>query len=451
MTTPPPPTGAAVIAPPSSGQRRLWFSRKLAPDSPAYVIQRALRVHGELDLGALRRSVDAVVRRHDALRTTYRETGAGLEQVVGDAVPEVFTVVPATAVGGTDADIDTWIGTSRARPFDLVGGPVLRFEALPLGDRDHLLLLTVHHIAFDGWSMRVFWRELALAYQAYREGTEPVLDPAPSHLEFTRRQSAAPGATPAALAHWESALANVAPTLDLPHDIPPGERSTGRAHAAGLTLPPETVTRLSALMRHHRSTAFVTLLAAYAALLCVCADTDEAVVATPASGRSGTDSDADLIGFLVDVVPLRLRCSGTDTLHDLLARTRETCLSAAENPVPYERVVALSRVPRRPHRIPLASAGFDLHPPAPLPALAGAEVTEWRVPPVTTRFEVELHLEHRRGESHGTLLVSADLFEADAADALAEMFVDLVTAWSAAPDTPLKSLDWNDEAENPCP
>ncbi|MER7577578.1 condensation domain-containing protein [Streptomyces sp. NPDC126514] len=449
------PTDASALktAPLAAGQHRMWFSEQLNPGSGAYVIQRALHVSGPLDLTALRRAVAFMVRRHDVLRTVYRETGSGVEQVVLTETPEVFHVSErrANRQGGSavpSADIDGWIQQRRAQPFDLRTGPVLRFDVLPASSDDHILLLTVHHIAFDGWSMRMFFQELSTAYDAYvREGRGPALTPAPSHLDFALSRSADPEPPAAHLAYWTYELNGAPSALELPYDFPPGLRTTGAAHVTTFDLPADAVTRMGKLALHHRCTPFMAMLACYAAMLCGYGETREVMIAAPVAERFDSDEAAQLMGFLVNLVPLRISCLPGDTMPSLLKRTRETCLNAAEFPVPFERAVALSKVPRLPYRTPLAQAAFDLHRPAPLPSLSGLDVAERPIRAVTTRFGIELHLEHHRDASQGTLLVSADLFHRDAADVLAETFTSLVTAWPAAPHMPLHTVAWNNDTE----
>ncbi|MEU8540271.1 condensation domain-containing protein [Streptomyces sp. NPDC048717] len=433
----------AVVAELSSHQRRMWFSEQLAPGNVGYLIQRALRLTGPLDITALRRAVARLVERHESLRTTYRQTGDGVRQVVRDSGPEVFELrEPLTLPPGgeRDEELRELIERARERRFDLAAGPLLRVELVPLGEQEHLLLLTIHHIAFDGWSMGVFFHELAVCYRAFADGAEPGLDPAPGFLAHLERVAARPK-DPAAAEYWRRTLAGAPADSGLPLDFPPGRHSSGRAHLARFELSEPVRQRLAGLGRAHRSTAFITALALYAGMLCRCAGTEEIIVAVPSAGRAAGTEAAGLVGFLVNVVPVRVRCTAETTLDALVDETRQALLDALEHLLPFDRVVALSDVPRQAHRPALAQVGFDLHAPAAVPEFGGPTAVEWPIPPLVTRFEVELHLEHRRDRTTGQLLLSADLFEADAAETLVEELTALADRWTRAPGLALGDLD----------
>ncbi|WP_406205844.1 condensation domain-containing protein [Kitasatospora sp. NBC_01560] len=435
--------GPAVSAELSSAQQRMWFSEQLAPGNRGYLIQRALRLTGELDVPALRRALARVVERHESLRTTYRQTGSGVRQEVHPAGPDVLDLrAPVAAATGPEQDeaIRTLVEQARGRRFDLAAGPLLRVELAPLGAGEHLLLLTIHHIAFDGWSMGVFFRELAACYGAFAAGAEPALEPAPGFLAHLEQAASRPEPAEAA-GYWRRTLAGAPADSGLPLDFPPGRQSTGRAHLARFDLSEPVRRRLAGLGRAHRCTPFVTALALYAGMLCRCAGTEEITVAVPTAGRAAGTDAAGLVGFLVNVVPVRLHCTPDTSLDDLVDGTRQALLGAMENPLPFERVVALSGAARQAHRPPLAQVGFDLHGPAEVPGFDGLTVAEWPIPPLVTRFEVELHLDHRRDRSSGQLLLSADLFEPDAAEVLVEELVALAEHWTSTPGLALGDLD----------
>ncbi|WP_333771819.1 condensation domain-containing protein [Streptomyces sp. IBSBF 2435] len=419
-------------APLTPNQARLWFGERLHPGHPGHVVQRALALHGPPDVPALRRTLHLLTERHDILRTVYRGTAAGPRQRALPTVPDVLHTA-----GDHPGGPDEWIRQIRHRPFDLETGPVLRWDLLRTGASEHVLLLTVHHIAFDGVSMRLLFDELATAYAAFHHGTPPQLPPAPSFLDFARRTAGTRQAD-GALAYWTAALAGAGAAPALPHDFAPAGRGSGRAHARTFRVPDPARARLAALARQERCSPFMATLALFAALLCSCAAARDVVVAIPVAERAAPEHRR-LVGFLVNLAPARVACAPHDTLPDLLARTREAVLGAAEHPLPYQQAVAAARTSGP--GTGLVRAAFDLHPAPRTPRLPGLDVTERPVHPVATRFEVELHVQQRGDAWDGTFLVSADLFEADAADALADLFVALADRWTADPGLPLTAVE----------
>lgn len=428
-------TTAETRAPLSSGQGRLWFAEQLASGASGYVVQRAVRFIGPVNAELLRGAVAVIVARHGILRTTYDDSGPVPEQVEHVSVPDVFAVHD---LAGADTEtVNAWIAAQRRVPFDLRASPPLRFHLLRIAPDDAVLLLTLHHIAVDGWSVSVVFDELPRVYEALAAGKPPELPPAPSYLDYTRSQHESADPAPAKLKHWRRELAGVDPLSGPEPDFPVASRTTDRAHAVGFRLPAPAWARIDQLSRRFRCTPFMTVLACYAGALHEVGASADLVVATPASGRLDAKYHR-LVGFLVNVVPLRVRCDESSTLAGLLAEVRETCLTASEyNDVPFERIVAVSGVRRFPRRPALAQVLYDLHPRPPLPELPGVTTIEWQVPPVATRLEVELHVSYAQDGAVGHLLASADLFDAETAEWFCDIVQQVVTRWTAEPETPL--------------
>ncbi|WP_405497566.1 condensation domain-containing protein [Streptomyces sp. NBC_00096] len=427
------------------GQQRMWFTEQLRPADPAHVIQRAVRLRGALDVPALRQAFGLLLRRHDALRTGYRSTPAGVEQTVHPPTPAGWETMDLSAAPLPAGSAALWAERRRRRPADLRGGQVAGLAVLRLGPDDHLLLLTVHHIAFDGASTEVYLRELGTAYRAFADGSVPDLPPAPGHAQYAARLVAAEPPDPEHRRYWARALAGVRPVLALPHDMPPRAGLTSSAHAVRVDPGPDSVTRLRDLGREYAVTPFMVMLACYAGLLARCgADPDgwaDVVVAVPSAGRGPRGAPDSLVGFVANLLPVRLNFSVREGLGALLRRTREACLAAGEHRLPYEQIVAASAVRRLPHRQSLAQVSFSLAGAPPVPDLgAGIKVTDWPLEPTSSRFELEMHLEHTADATHGLLLASADLFSRATAEALAAAYEDLTCVWSARPDIPLLDL-----------
>ncbi|MEX5636131.1 condensation domain-containing protein [Parafrankia sp. FMc2] len=437
-------TGPERRAPLSAGQSRLFFSELLRPGSGGYVIQRAVRLIGDLDVAALQAAVQLLVGRHEILRTTYSDDGPHPEQVVhpasrGSEVALEHTDLRDRADDGAEA-VHRWIAAARGRSFELRAEPPLRTGLARLGADDHVLLITVHHIAMDGWSMSVLLGELATAYAALIRGEEPALPPAPAYRDYVQAEQARAGEIAEHERFWRTRLAGAGVPGPGLIEYPAEWRRTDEALSAAFTLPGELTARIAELSRRQRCTAFMTVLSVWAGLLTTNSGAAEITVATASSGRLRPE-DHGLVGFLVNVVPIRIGCTSEMSLTRLLATVRDACLTASEhNELPYERIVAASRAPRLPNRPTLAQVVFDLHPGAPVPALPGLRASEWPIAARSLRFELELHVTYDRGGADGVLLAAADLFEPDTVERHRDAFVDLLDRWTAEPERALADL-----------
>jgi hypothetical protein len=413
----------------------MWFADHAAAGSASYVVQRAFRLTGRLDAGALRAAAGAVVERHESLRTTFHQRGGVLRTALWpDQNGELMT---CRAAGG-DAEVAAAIRDSRRAPFDLSTGPLLRLDLFEVASDSAVLALTVHHIAVDAWSLAVLLHDLGRAYTALRSGRRPLLPPAPGPAEPGCLAPDAAAATH--LAYWRRRLAGAAPTLDLPTDAAYADRRTDRARLAELTLDAAVRDRLGTLGRAVGCTPYMTVFALYAALLARWAGRDEVTVATFSAGRTRLEVSR-YVGMLVNTVPTRTTVRSRDTLPRLLGRVRADRLADGEHDsLPYERIVAASGVRRDPDRLPLAQVAFDLRRAPSVPRLAGLSVTEWPIRPSTTRLELELHVEQDVGVLRCQLLAAADLFGQRTVDAAAAALRALAEEWSAAPDRQLGAL-----------
>ncbi|MFT7836865.1 condensation domain-containing protein [Saccharothrix sp. BKS2] len=423
-------TTGTTTAPLTPGQARLWLAERLTPGE--YVVQSAVRVSGPLREDVLRACVARLVERHEALRTVLDDRGPEPVQVILDAAPDVVSAEDAD-------DVDARVAELRARPFDLRAEPPVRVTLLRAGPEDHVLVFTYHHIAVDGWSLAVLVRELTELYPALAAGREPDLPPAPRFTDHARRARPEPTA---ALAHWRAELAGV-PALSGPRpDLPPPARRGGLAHARRVELPAEVCAAVAGVARQARATPFQVLLGCFAAVLTGADDPPaaETVVGVPVAGRLDP-ADHRLVGFLVNVVPVRIACPPATTLRELTGRVRRTVLDAADHAdAPFDRIAAAAGLPPTPRRARLAQSVFDLHAPAEPPRFPGARTAWHPVPPTRTRYEVELHLDFTRSGATGHLLTSADLFTADSAEFFRDSFEETARRWTADPGAALRTI-----------
>ncbi|HEU4457154.1 MAG TPA: condensation domain-containing protein, partial [Longimicrobium sp.] len=324
----------------SFGQRRLWFLERLAPGS-AYNIPAALRIRGALDEDALARALAEVVRRHEALRTRFDEVDGEPVQVVDDGAALAVARVDLSALAPAEreAALRVLARGETERPFDLAAAPLARATLVRLAPDERALVMVVHHVATDGWSMEVLMRELSTLYAAFADGRpSPLEELAVQYGDYAAWQRAhlRGEALEAQLDYWRRHLEGAPPLLELPTDRP---RSAGasRGETVSFALPAGTVEGLRALGRREGATLFMTLLAGVQALLGRLAGTEDVVVGVPIAGRSREETQG-LIGFFVNSLAVRASLAGAPSFTTLLRRVREAALGAyAHQDLPFER------------------------------------------------------------------------------------------------------------------
>ncbi|HEX9924488.1 MAG TPA: condensation domain-containing protein, partial [Anaerolineae bacterium] len=332
----------------SFAQQRLWFLDQLAPERPTYNLPNAFHLIGPLNVEALAQSLSEIVRRHEALRTTFEVKDGQPVQIIGPA-PQSNEAWPISLVDcrhlpETEREDEARrLAAEEARqPFKLAQGPLLRVTLLQLGQTNSILLLTIHHIISDGWSMAIFTRELAGLYEAYTVGQHPALpDPSIQYVDFARwqRQWLQGSRLETQLAYWKQQLGGRLPILQLSGDHPRPANQSFRGARHSLTLPTALVDALRQISRQHDSTLFMTLLAAFNILLYRYSGQEDLIVGSPIANRNRSEIE-NLIGFFVNTLALRTDLSGNPTFLELLARVRQMSLEAyAHQDLPFERLV----------------------------------------------------------------------------------------------------------------
>jgi amino acid adenylation domain-containing protein len=349
----------------SFAQQRLWFLDQLEPDSSAYNIGSAVRLRGELDIGALERAINEIVRRHEVLRTVFIEVGGEPRQVVKAAVGMRLEVEDLSRMEEEEREKEV---RERAmeegeRRLDLGRGPLVRVKLLRLGEEEHVLLMTMHHIVSDGWSAGVLVREMGALYEAYRKGEEtPLEELGIQYGDYAvwQRERMRGEELERQLRYWLERMRGAPAALELPTDRPrPSVQSFRGAHET-FTLAGETVKGLSALCRREGVTLFMTLLAAFQALLYRYKEQPDIVVGTDIANRNNTEVEK-LIGFFVNQIVLRTDLRGDPTFIELLRRVREVCLGAyAHQDVPFEKLVDALKPERSLNHAPLIQAKLVL-------------------------------------------------------------------------------------------
>ncbi|HZF11058.1 MAG TPA: amino acid adenylation domain-containing protein, partial [Thermoanaerobaculia bacterium] len=444
--------GRARLFPLSLTQERLWFLDQLQRGSPAYNIPYAVHLRGALALGAIAASLGKVVGRHEALRTRFVLHSGHEVQSVEPAVEAPLRLVDLEALPGPrrSGEASRVMTAEAGRPFDLAVAPLLRATALRLAPEDHLLLINVHHIVADGWSLGVLGRELSLLYAALVEGRAPGLGELPVQyadyaawqrewLSSTRREEQ--------LVYWRERLA--APVaLDLPGDRPRPAAQSFRGGELPVVVTGEIAARLVSLARAERATLFMALLASFAALLSRYSGQDDLVVGTVVANRGRPEIDG-LIGFFVNTLPLRLDLDGDPPFPLLLGRARETALGAyAHQQLPFAAVVEALQPERDLSRSPLFDVMLVLQDGAEEALrLPGVDAALVPLHNGTAKFDLTLSLAPVTEGLAGGLEFSSDLFDGTTVQRLAEHLLNLLRGWAAVPQRRLSEVDLLGAAE----
>jgi amino acid adenylation domain-containing protein/non-ribosomal peptide synthase protein (TIGR01720 family) len=433
-------------APLSHAQQRLWFLDQLEPGSTAYNIPAGLRLSGRLDLGVLERSLNEVVRRHEVLRTTFGTAAGQPVQVVCDGLRLPLPVVDLGGLSEAARGLEVRRQTAAeaARGFDLRRGPLLRVCVLGLADSEHVVLLTMHHIVSDGWSMGVLIREVSALYQAFASGAPPPLPELPlQYGDFAhwQREWLQGEVLDAQLSFWRQHLQGCPVLLSLATDRERPAVQTSRGAVEPFTVPGPVREGLLRLARSEDATLYMVLLAAFQALLGRYAGVDDVLVGTPTAGRNRRELES-LIGFFVNTLVLRADLSGQPTVGELLRRVRAATLGAYAHPdVPFERLVDELQPQRSLSHHPLFQAWFVLQnetrEEVRLPGLA---VRPLEAEHSAAKFDLTLSLREEAAELPGELEYNTDLYLPGTIRRLAGHLGRLLAGMARTPEAPVLEL-----------
>jgi hypothetical protein len=405
-------------APLSFSQQRMWFLEQWEPGGFAQNGARAFRLHGAVDVPALERSLTAMVDRHESLRTVYFVDGREpRQQALSDWSLDL------DVVDAREDELDQRMRELCRQPFDMTRDVMLRPTLFRLGPDDHVLLLRLHHIAFDAFSDSVFFGELALLYSAFVRGDAPALPELPiQYADFAvwQRENLSGERLERLVDHWRNELRGAPPLLPLPLDGArhSPQRHEGRHHrlSIGGGLGAEVV----AFGRSAGVTPYMTLLAAFGVLLYRITGQDDVVIGTPIANRVHPELE-QLVGFFSNTVAMRLWLGGSPSFRDVVQRTRETSLKAYEHQeLPFERVVEELQVPRDPRYNPVFQVNFRAQAQARTPVqLEGLEATPVAIDIGFSRFDLALELQLDGDRIGGYIEYDLDLFDHDTIATLA--------------------------------
>jgi hypothetical protein len=437
----------------SFAQQRLWFLDQLAPGSPFYNIAAAVQLHGLLDVAALDYGLSALVQRHETLRTTFELHEEQPVQVIAPALPlplpciDLQDCTPAQQ----EQQVRELAEAAAQQPFDLSRGPLIRATILRLAPHEHVLLLTLHHIIADGWSIGVLVREIAASYLAHSSGQPAQLAPLPlqyADYAIWQRQWVGSGAAAAQLAYWKAQLAGPLPAHELPIAQPRREGMSFHGAAQPVALSSDLTAALVALSRQENATLFMTLLAAFAMLLHRYTGDEDIIIGSPIANRTWPELEG-LIGFFVNMLPLRIDLSGNPSVRDMLQRVREVCLEAyAHQDLPFDRVIEAVQPWRSASRMPIFSVVLALQN-APLPPieLPGLTFDILETVTATAKYDLTLNVTETSSGLRGALEYTTHLYDQAAIGQLLAHFQTLLEGIVSDPDQPIANLSLVSAAE----
>jgi amino acid adenylation domain-containing protein len=349
----------------SFAQQRLWFLDQYEPNNCVYNIPSALRLRGCLNIEALERCLNEIVRRHESLRTTFSIVEGEPVQLIGPSLRSSLTVVElkGRSEGKNEEEIRRLVQEQCRQPFDLARGPLFRTTLIHLGEEDHILVLSMHHIVSDGWSMRVFYRELSVLYEAFTQSKlSPLADLSIQYADFAvwQREWLRGEVLERQLSYWKKQLEGIPAVLNLPTDHPRSAVQSYRGARQSIELSKELTEGLKALSRKEGVTLFMTLLAAFQTLLYRYTGQEDIVVGSPIANRNRAEIEG-LIGFFVNTLVLRSNFSGSPTFRELLTKVREMALGAyAHQDLPFEKLVEEMHPERCVDSTPLFQVLFNM-------------------------------------------------------------------------------------------
>jgi amino acid adenylation domain-containing protein len=446
----------------SFAQERLWFLGQLEPDSTAYNMPLALRMKGELSVAALENSLNAIVSRQKGLRTHFTLYQGKPFQIIEDMTIELkqddLSMLTSEML---EDEVKARIDAEALQPFDLNTGPLLRCSLLRLSDHEHVLLLTMHHVISDGWSLGILFRELGACYEAFSRGEQPALAELPvQYADFAvwQREWLSGEVLASQMAYWREKLEDLS-TLNLPTDFPRPAVQTYTGSSEKMTLDAELSKRLKTLSRQASVTLFMTLLGGFSVLMHRYSGQEDIVLGSPIANRNRSELE-DLIGFFVNSLVIRTDISGNPSFRELVQRVNRTALDAYEHQdLPFEKLVDEIQPERDLSHNPLFQVMFSLqNAPVDSLGLKGLTIESVSRKVKVSVFDLECHV-LERGDGLGVVFVyNTDLFDASTIRRMLEHYRNLLQSIAAQPDRHISELpmlsqheqqqliDWNQTA-----
>jgi amino acid adenylation domain-containing protein len=422
----------------SFGQERMWFLDGLEPNSSAYNLSGAFRLTGQLNVAALKQSLEEIVRRHEVLRVTFENTDGQARLRIHTAIKVELPVIDMRGCVDREERGRLQAGEEAQRPFDLASGPLLRVRLFRLRDDEHVFLLTMHHIVSDAWSRGLFMRELGTLYGAFRQGQASPLAELPiQYADYAhwQRHWLQGEVLERQLGYWKKRLAGAPASLELPTDRPRPSVQTYRGATFEFGLGEKLTQHVRELSRNEGATLFMTVLATFGVLLSRYSGQTDLVVGSPIANRPRAELEG-LIGFFVNTLALRVDLSGSPTFRQLLVRVKQMALDAyTHQDMPFERLVAEVHLVRDMSRTPLFQVMLALQNAPAIPLkLAGLTLERYESPRETAKFDLTLDIVEVGTGLVGSFEYNTDLFDAATIARMVEHLRRLLKSLVRSPD-----------------
>jgi amino acid adenylation domain-containing protein len=416
----------------SFAQERLWFLEQLESAGPAYHIPIVVRIEGQLDIEAVRKTLQELVRRHESLRTTFLNVDGEPRQRIAASMNVDLPIIDLSSLPEDERDEAAvrYSSEQAQQLFDLSSGPLLRATLLRLSRETHVFALTLHHIISDGWSVGVLVREVAALYEAYAAGKESPLEELPvQYADYAvwQRDWLRGEVLENQLEYWRNLLGDLPTAIELPTDYPRPPVQSFRGDIINFSLTPELTAKLKQIGKQEDATLFMTLLAAFRILLYRSTGQEAIAIGTPIANRQNSAIE-NLIGFFVNTLALRIDITGDMTFKELLSRVREVTLGAyAHQDVPFEKLVEELQPERVRNLHPLFQVMFAMqNAPQSALDLPGLTFSWQEFEHGATRFDIECHMREMDNRLYGQLIFSTDLFRRESAERLVQHFQNLL-------------------------
>ncbi len=437
----------------SFAEQRLWFLDRLQPRNPFYNLPMAARLTGPFDESGFARSLEQLVARHETLRTTFPAENGSPRRVIAASVeiPCERCDLRDVPVAEREVRLQRRLREEARRPFDLATGPLLRVVLFRTGEQEWVVLLAMHHIISDGWSMGVMLRELAILYDAATRGQAADLPPLEiQYADFAvwQRERVAGELLAREFDYWRRRLEHRPPALELPTDRPRPSAPSFDGATRRFSLTHDLSARLRHLARCEQATLFETLLAACHLLLARYCRQDDVAIGTGVANRTRPELEG-LIGFFTNTLVLRADLSGNPSFRDLLRACHETTLEAhAHQELPFEKLVEMLDPDRRHNVAPLFQAALVMqNAPAVVPASAGLSIEPLPVDNGSAKYDLTFFFSERGGQIDGAVEYQTALFDAATIDRMIGCYVRLLEAAAADPRQPIRRMPLMDEAQ----
>ena len=449
-------------APLSFAQQRQWFLDRLEPNSPFYNIPKAIRLSGEFDVQIFQQALDAIVAHHEILRTKYRSENGNPIQAIADPQSIELSIIDLQEYKPAEQEtqVHKLLQQESQRPFDLESDMMLRGCLLKLAPQEHILLLVMHHIASDGWSMGVLWSQLTQLYQAFLNGQPNPLKTLPiQYADYAvwQREWLSGELLDKQLSYWQRQLADAKPLLELPTDRPRPAVQTYRGASHPFILSKSLSGKIERLCRQEGATLYMSLLAAFQTLLYRYSTQEDIVVGSPIAGRNRAEIE-ELIGYFVNTLVLRTDLSGNPSFQELLARVRSVTLDAySHQDLPFEKLVEELNPERSLSYSPLFQVMFVLqNTPERVKQVPGLTEESVQLEAETAKFDLLLSVTEKDGTLVCSWNYSTDLFDAGTIERMTAHFQTLLEGIVDNPQQPIAQLpllpsnereqlaEWND-------